>query len=322
MERVFVIGGTGFLGYHIIQEFLSAGWEVTAIGLPSVHPPRLFPESVKMIYQDLDQASDEELLSMMRGHTALVFAAGRDDRYTPNKPAYPMFHQANVSALARILHLAKDAGIKRAVVLGSYFAYFHRLWPELNLAERHPYIRSRIEQETVAFSIPGLEVMVLELPYIFGSLPIRGWKPLWAPLVKYIRSSNLLFYMQGGTTCISTRTVGRAALAAMERGKAGTAYPIGQENLTWPQMLGRLASADIPDRQIKVITLPTWLISLGMFGVLIFHSLQGRESGLNMRYFSSLQTMNTFIDPDISRDALGYALDDLDSSFRETVKAC
>ena len=175
MERVFVIGGTGFLGYHIIQEFLSAGWEVTAIGLPSVHPPRLFPESVKMIYQDLDQASDEELLSMMRGHTALVFAAGRDDRYTPNKPAYPMFHQANVSALARILHLAKDAGIKRAVVLGSYFAHFHRLWPELKLAERHPYIRSRIEQETVAFSIPGLEVMVLELPYIFGSLPIRGW---------------------------------------------------------------------------------------------------------------------------------------------------
>jgi len=66
--------------------------------------------------------------------------------------------------------------------------------------------------------------------------------------------------MKGGTACISARTVGRAFVAAVERDKAGKAYPICQENLTWTQML--------------------------------------------------------------SRQGLGYELDDLDESFRETVEAC
>lgn len=34
MQCVFVVGGTGFLGYHVIQEFLAKGWGVTALGLP------------------------------------------------------------------------------------------------------------------------------------------------------------------------------------------------------------------------------------------------------------------------------------------------
>jgi hypothetical protein len=64
-------------------------------------------------------------------------------------------------------------------------------------------------------------------------MPIPGWKPLWTALVKYIRSSKTIFYMKGGTACISALTVGRAIVAAVERGEAGKCYPIGQENLTF-----------------------------------------------------------------------------------------
>ena len=102
-------------------------------------------------------------MDLLQGQECLVFAAGVDDRVTPQKPAYPFFQQANVQACVRVLRLAKQAGIKRAVVLGSYFAHFERLWPHLKLVERHPYIRSRVEQEIAVTSIPGLEVMVLEL---------------------------------------------------------------------------------------------------------------------------------------------------------------
>ncbi len=329
MQRVFVVGGTGFLGYHAIQEFLAKGWGVTALGLPPAHPLNpsvtasghaLYPDTVNIILQNLDAASDEELLALLRGHKALVFAAGLDDRYTPKKPAYPRFYKANVESLRRLLILAKKAGVKRTVVLGSYFAHFNHLWLELKLAERHPYIRSRLEQEKAATSIPGLDGMVLELPYIFGALPIPGWKPLWTPLVKYIRFSRIILYMKGGTACISARTVGRAILAAVERGEAGMVYPIGQENLTWTQMLTRLARAD--GRTLKVVTLPTWAIKLGMFGVLLIHKLQRKESGLNMGYFAQLQTAETFLDPQPSKEALGYQTGSLDEAFQETVEAC
>ena len=269
-KRVLVIGGTGFLGYHAIQEFRNKGWGVTALGLPpapsadpsAVASGQTLHPAVKVILQNLDDASDEELLSILEGHTALVFAAGLDDRVTPKKPAYPKFHHANVETSLRLFQLAARAGVKRAVVLGSYFAHFNRLWPKLKLAERHPYIRSRVEQEQALTSIPGLQTCALELPYIFGSLPVPGWKPLWAPLVKYIRSSKILFYMKGGTACISAQTAGRAIVAVIEHGEAGQCYPIGQENLTWPQMLTRLAAAD--ERKVRVVTLPIWLIQFGL----------------------------------------------------------
>ena len=317
-KRVLVVGGTGFLGYHTVQEFLANGWEATAIGLPPAPPADLFPSNVKVVLCDIGISTDEELLSILHGHNFLVYAAGLDDRTTQKKPAYPKFYHANVEVPARILRLAGQAGVKRAVVFGSYFAYFHRRWPEMKLVERHPYIRSRVEQERVLTSLPGLDVDVLELPYIFGDSLWR--KPLWYPLVKYIRSAPLVFYMHGGTACISSKTVARAAFSAMERGHAGTCYPIGQENLTWTQLLTRLARSD--GRTVRVVKLPSWLINFGMLGVLLSHKLQGKEAGLNLRYFAQLQTAETFLDPQPSKDALGYQTSDLDEAFQETVEAC
>jgi nucleoside-diphosphate-sugar epimerase len=320
MKRVFVVGGTGFLGYHAIQEFLAKGWNVTAVGLPPAPPADLYPSTVEVVLKNIDLATDAELLDLLRGHDGLVFAAGLDDRHVLMKPAYDKFYQANVVALKRLLYHAKEAGVKRVVVMGSYFAYFHRVWPELRLAEQHPYIRSRVEQEQVATSIPGLDGMVLELPYIFGAMPVPGWKSLWTPLVKYLRAAPMVFYTAGGTACISATVAGRAIVAALARGEAGQCYPISQENLTWREMLMRLAIAD--QRQVRVVTMPTWAVTAGMFGVMFSHQLQRREGGLDMRYFAKLQTAKTFIDPEIARRALGFELDNLDDAFRKTVDAC
>jgi hypothetical protein len=162
--------------------------------------------------------------------------------------------------------------------------------------------------------------MVLELPYIFGIMPTPGWKPLWAPLVKYLRSSEIIFYPAGGTACISASVVARAIVAAIECGEAGQCYPIGQENLTWREMLTRLAQAD--QRQVRVVTVPAWAVAGGMLALSLLHQFQGKESGLNLRYFAALQTAQTFVDPEASRRALGYELDALDDSFRKTVELC
>jgi nucleoside-diphosphate-sugar epimerase len=321
-KRVIVVGGTGFLGYHAIQEFVKKGWQVTALGLPPAPPADLFPATVEVVLRDVEQASDAELSSLLGGHQALVFAAGLDDRFTPSKPAYPKFYHANVAVPLRLFQVAERAGIRRAVVLGSYFAHFNRLWPGMRLAEHHPYIRSRVEQEEALTSIPGLETCVLELPYIFGKLPIPGWRPLWSPLVKYLVSSKKVFYMRGGSACISARTVGRAVIAAVENGKAGNCYPIGQANLSWVELLSRLAHAG--GREIQVVILPDWLLKLGGVGLWMMHTLRGKESGLDPRRFLPLQTAQTFIDPDASYAALGMdgVPDDLDEALFATVEAC
>lgn len=183
-------------------------------------PDGLFPQEVEIHLGNLEEMTDEELVSLFVGKNVLVFAAGVDDRVTPRKPAYPYFKKHNVDSVKRVFTLARQAGVKRGVVLGSYFAYFERIWPELKLAEKHPYIRSRVEQTRAAFEAgqEEMSISVLELPYIFGSIP--GRIPLWKPLLDYAFSPNLLFYPAGGTTCVTVHQVARAICGAVEKGRA------------------------------------------------------------------------------------------------------
>ena len=317
--NIFIVGGTGFLGYHSALEFLRRGDGVTAFGLPPIPQDDAFLGNVRVIVRSLEQTSDDELCNMMGGHDALVFAAGADDRFTPRRPAFPYFHHGNVETTRRVLSLAKQAGIRRAVVLGSYFVHFDRLLPELKLALHHPYIHSRVEQEDVCreLSVPGFDVMVLELPYIFGGMPNRI--PLWTPLIKYIRSSNRLLYMRGGSACVSVQTVAEAVVGAVKQGSGGGVYPIGEENLTWDEMLERLGQAC--GRHVRVIHLPAWMLSIAGWSIWLSRRLQGREGGLDMRYFAPLQTACLFFDPLPAQKALGFHVAGLESAFKDTVYA-
>ena len=146
------------------------------------------------------------------------------------------------------------------------------------------------------------------------------WTPLWISLVKYLRATSTLLYSEGGTACVSATVVGRAAAAALERGKAGQCYPIGQENLTWSELLGRLAEAD--DRRVRVVTVPTRALDALFSGVQLFHQLQNKEAGLDLRHLAELQTAKMFINPGTACRALGIELDNLDDAFRQTVAAC
>ena len=318
--KVLIIGGTGFLGYHATLELLIRGHEVTVIGLPPAPPPGLFPPDVKMHLCDIALQADDELISLFREKDVLVFAAGVDDRAIPKKPAYPFFVKHNVESVKRVFTLARQAGVSRGIVLGSYFAYFDRLWPEMRLAEHHPYIRSRVGQAKTAIAAgeDKMSISILELPYIFGSMP--GRVPLWKPLIKYILSPFPLFYPAGGTTCVTVHQVAQAICGAVEKGKSGKCYPIGGQNLTWVQLLGKIGN--LGGRPKKIITMPKWLVKFGALILSLVHTLQGKESGLEPVAFIDLQTKETFIDSEEIREELGYSMENITSALVETINAC
>ncbi len=317
--NVFILGGTGFLGYHATLEFLRRGHHVTSLARQRLLTEML-PAEVEVHLGDFDLISDGEVRELMAGHDAAVFAAGADDRALHKPPAYRYFYHANVEACSRFLRLAGKAGIRRASVCGSYFCHFDRLWPEQRLAERHPYIRSRVEQEQEAITAGGkeLDVMILELPYIFGAMP--GRMPIWQPVVRYAASPWPLFFPKGGTNMIAVEHVAEAIAGAVERGRGGERYLVGDENLTWKEWLERLSR--LAGRSKRVITVPTPLVRLGLYGVLLSRRLKGVEGGLNPAALAGVQTAETFFDPTPSREALGYGKGGLEESFKKTVEAC
>ncbi len=318
--RVLIVGGTGFLGYHATLEFLRRGHDVTSLALPPLPAEDLLPPQVTLHFANVNELSDEETRELLTGHDAVIYAAGVDDRVTPDAPAYPVFYEGNVASASRVIRLARESGVRRGVVLGSYFAYFNREWPELELARHHPYIRSRVVQAAACIEAGGdaLDVMILELGYIFGSMP--GRTPLWKPLVDYLRSPFPVFYSGGGTNAIAVEHVAEAIAGAVEQGEGGQRYTIGDENLTWREMLTRLAHAD--GREKRIVTLPKFVVRAGAHLLQLSHRLQGREAGLDPVRFVEVQTRTTYLDPTPSQEALGYERGGLDRAFADTVAAC
>lgn len=318
--HIFIIGGTGFIGYHTVHECLRRGHTVTVLALPPLPVDDLLPPDVDVVLADVNALPDGDVRALLHSRDAVVYAAGADDRALPSAPAYRFFYEHNVKAPARFFRLAREAGVRRGVLLSSYFTAFDRRWPELDLARHHPYIWSRVAQAEQALNAaaPGLDLMILELGYIFGSAP--GSTPLWKPLIDYVRSPWPLFFPKGGTNMIAVEHIAEAVAGALERGVAGEHYLIGDENLTWAAWLHRLMA--VMGKRKPVITLPTPLAKLGAGLLGRYHRLHGKEMGLNPVKLIDLMTRKTFFDPAPSRQALGYGRGGLDEAFAKTIEAC
>lgn len=319
--HVLIIGGTGFIGYHACRELLRRGHEVSLMGLPPAPPGGLFPKQVKIKFADIGKLSDRQLRRALEPYDAVVFAAGADDRVTPEGPAYEFFYEANVRSTVRVTSAALRAGVEKFILLGSYFTHFNREWPEMALAEHHPYIMSRREQMELGAVVAGddMAFITLELPYIFGSMP--GKVPLWQPLVSYVRSGVDLFYSNGGTNMVAVERVAQAIAGACERITRSHVYQIGDRNVSWTELLQALcAAAGREDDRVRIIKDES-LHNVAWIGD-AFYRLHGKEGGLHPSHFSHVQTAYTYFDPASSRRALGYGSGGLEQAWQETVDAC
>lgn len=320
--KVFMIGGTGLLGSEAAKELIRRGHEVSSLALPPLPAGAALPPGMKLEFGNYMQLDDGELRRHFRGCEGFVFAAGVDERVEGPPPIYEMFRKYNVAPLDRMLRIGRECGVRHAVICGSYFSHFDKLWPAMELSRWHPYIRSRRDQERTALSFAGdgFDAAVLELPYIFGTQP--GRKPVWVFLVERIRAmKGMTMYPRGGTTMVTVRQVGQAIAGALERNRGGNCYPIGWFNMTWKEML-RIFHKHMGCPEKRILTIPKWLFALGVKKVKREQEAAGHEGGLNLDRFPALQCSEEFIDKSLGCLPLGVGEDDIDAAIGQSVRLC
>jgi nucleoside-diphosphate-sugar epimerase len=298
--KILVAGGSGLIGAHITQVLRSRGHTVTTVART---PGRGVDHSL-----DLHTATPSELRAVLSGHDGLVFALRTEEQRPLPEPIYPAFRRAMVDPVVRVLTAARDEGLTRGLLLGSYYTYFDRLHPEWQLPARHTYIRCRVEQATEgrAAAGPSLPVAILELPFVLGRTDDR--LPNWiGPFPSWARSSFPLFAPPGGTAVASAGTVALAAADALELA-SGEDLPIADENLTWQEMIARIAAAAGRPRPVR--RLPGSVVRAALRSGGLLQTLIHRDTGLSMNHMADLFLAELFIEP-----ASGRPLAD---SFRET----
>ena len=288
IKKVFIAGGTGFLGYYAALEFLKQGVEVSTISLPDVDLGGWFPKEIEVKHGNIFEMEKPAFLEMLKGFDALVYSIGPDDRVHAPKgePAYEFFHKRLVDKVIPLFEAAREAGVKRAVLLNSYFAYFDREFPEKELAKNHPYIKVRVEQADALIKAGGgqanggMDVISLELPYIFGSIPERT--PLWKEVfLDRFASMPAVYFPKGGTVMIHVTGVAEAVVAAAFYGQHGDRLPIGQENHKYEYMINEMMKA--AGAKKRYVGVPCWLATMGGYFVAWGLERKGQSSGLNYR---------------------------------------
>lgn len=332
VKNVFICGGTGFLGYYSALEFIRKGAKVGVLALPNelTLSADWWPKEIKVNYGMLfnlkpgdttPTVTKEELAKMFTGYDTLVYAVGPDDRmHTPvGVSGYDFFHKYLVEKVVPVFEAAKEAGVKKAILLNSYFAYFDRIWPESHLAERHPYIRVRVEQAEALIKVGdggvangGMDVVVLELPYIFGSMP--GRTPLWKEVfLDRFAGMPAIMFPKGGTNMIHVNGIAEAVVASAIYGQHGDRLPIGNKDVKFKDMINMLME-DIGATK-RYMGIPTWVATMGV-KMTVVKSLKkaGQDSGLNYNYLmQDIQSKDLYYEDDVKKvqeylhyDELGY----------------
>jgi hypothetical protein len=126
-------------------------------------------------------------------------------------------------------------------------------------------------------------------------------------------------YPKGGTTMVTVKQVGQAMAGALDRTKGGQTWPIGYYNKKWTEFLGIVHKAmGYPNR--KVITIPTWMLNMGIKSVEKKLRKPGAEGGLYMPKFSDIQAADTFIDKSLGCVPLGVEEDDIEKAIGDSIR--
>ena len=330
MPKLMIVGGTGFLGYYTAKLALEKGWEVGSISildddLVNKDLSSWFPKEIKNTLLDVFTCKEEELVSLMQGYDYMIYAVGPDDRYTPKAPAYEFFYTRLVVACAKVFRAAEKAGVKKSVVYNSYFAYFDRRYPEMKLAEQHPYIRCRVEQARLLNEQKkNMEVVVLELPYIFGSMEARI--PIWRDvfLDRYVNGHKLVFFSKGSTTMTSIDHIAEAGIGALEYGQDGKCYPIGDQNKSFKWMLSTMSEAKGVKK--KILLPPTFLCVMGAKAIEKGFHKQGLEGGLDYaKVMKDIMSIDLVVEEEIMdkiNEELHISRGGLEEAIKATMDRC
>ncbi len=229
--KVFVAGGTGALGGHAAIHLAARGHEITVGGRNPAH--RATPMSA-MPFLAGDYIAGDYRPELLAGFDWVVFAAGNDPRHVPADADFQDFLiRANHEAVPAFFAACREAGVKRAIQLGSYY---HQAAP--SLLDGNSYIRSRKAacEGARAQGGAGFDVISVNAPFMVGTVPGLP-SAIFEPYTQWARGLIPVpaYGPSGGTNFMSFRSLSEAIEGALERGEPGKAYLVGDENLSFTE---------------------------------------------------------------------------------------
>src|ERR687893_1617141 len=116
-RRVLVTGGAGFIGSHIAEGYLRAGWEVVVLDDLSRGHESNVPKGAKFVRADIRSPEARQAIATGRFTVLNHHAAQIDVRVSVDRPAFDS--HINVVGFVNLLEGAGEGGVKRVIFASS-----------------------------------------------------------------------------------------------------------------------------------------------------------------------------------------------------------
>lgn len=239
-----VTGATGFVGSHVARKLLAAGEPVRALVRRGANLKNLQGLDVELVEGDVTEpASLERAVRRCRR----VYHVAADYRLWAPDPS--VLYRANVQGTRNVLEAARAAGVERVVYTSTVGALGipHDGTPGTEETPVHltdvigHYKRSKFlaEAEVCASVKRGLPVVIVNPSTPVGSMDVKP-TPTGQIVVDFL-SGRIPAYVDTGMNLVDVEDVADGHLLAMEKGRVGERYILGNRNVTLKEMLDVLA---------------------------------------------------------------------------------
>lgn len=321
--RVFVTGGTGFIGRAVLRRLLDRGDRVTAVVRDPERAADLAALGVEVHRGDLSRTV--AIVDAMRGTEAGIHLAGS---YRIGIPASerPAMHDANVAATLRVLDAFATAGLDRLVAISSINVAGNtrgRIVDEryrrdladgfLSYYDETKYLAHRAALERIS---AGGRIVIAMPGTTYGpgdhSSIGQQIKAAHDGTLRYLALADL------GISPVFVNDVAAGIVAALDRGRIGESYFLGGQNMRLRDALA--AAARIAGRGLPRMEIPDGFLRLAARTPAAISRAVGFpddlaevvRAGLGVTYWGSSAKAAT---------ELGYAPRDLASGLRATFDA-
>lgn len=257
--KALVTGAAGFIGAHVVRELLQQGFKVRALVREGSDRRNLEGLDVELTLGDLrDQGALEKALA---GCEVLFHTAALYSFWVPQPE---VMYEINVKGTANVLQAALRQGIQKVVYTSteSTIGIDRRtgLGRESLIARpeelTNHYKRSKFLAEKVALEMAqkGLPVVIVNPTTTVGPYD-RKPTPTGRFILSFL-NRRMPAYVDTGLNLVNVEDVARGHLLALEKGRVGERYLLGNENLTFRavlEMLGRLTGIRPPRVRIPFL---------------------------------------------------------------------
>ena len=251
-----VTGGTGFVGHHLVQKLIDQGETVRLLVRTTSRLDGLEKLPLQIHYGDL--TNSDSLRQALKGCRFLYHVAA-DYRLWSLHPEE--LYRSNVEGTRNILQAAKEAGVEKIVYTstvgtlgnpGNGTPGNEKTPVSLQEMTGH-YKHSKFLAEKVAleFAQQGMPIVIVN-----PSTPVGSWDtkptPTGQMIVDFMKG-KMFGYMDTGLNLVDVEDVAEGHLLAMQKGRVGEKYILGNQNLSLLeifQTLSRITGQAVPKVQI------------------------------------------------------------------------